>query len=275
MQFLNNNSLKRVDLVPCGGLANRMRVIGSFVSLFSATYADISVYWFLDEMMAAPFNSLFLPLDLVNVKEGSFWNQLLKIPRKCNLYLPLLYQKLCYDLTSYDNPSFDRNSIIGSRNVYITTCYEVPYLGSDENVVLNKIFKPVPEIQSKIDYVKGKISGNTVGVHIRRTDNGKSIMYSPTVSFIREMDRELDNNAQTTFYLATDSEEEKQMLKKRYGSRLVVYDGLLERSSVEGIQDAVVDLYSLSSCRKVFGSYYSSFSDIAAVLGNIENIIIR
>ena len=42
-----------------------------------------------------------------------------------------------------------------------------------------------------------------------------------------------------------------------------------------GIQDAVIDLYSLANCRKLIGSYWSSFSEVAAQLRGIELVIAK
>ena len=41
------------------------------------------------------------------------------------------------------------------------------------------------------------------------------------------------------------------------------------------VQDALVDLYALANCRKIFGSYRSSFTDTAAAIFNTPLNILR
>jgi hypothetical protein len=42
----------------------------------------------------------------------------------------------------------------------------------------------------------------------------------------------------------------------------------LNRNSQQGITDAVVDMFCLSKTKYIYGSYWSSFSDIASVIGD-------
>jgi hypothetical protein len=42
------------------------------------------------------------------------------------------------------------------------------------------------------------------------------------------------------------------------------------RNLQKGIQDAVVDMYCLAGCQKIIGSYFSSFSEVAAQINGIE-----
>lgn len=59
-----------------------------------------------------------------------------------------------------------------------------------------------------------------------------------------------------------------------YGKRILTNTPPLNRDSLEGMIGAVVDLWSLSRTKKIWGSYYSSYSEMAAILGNINLEII-
>ena len=48
------------------------------------------------------------------------------------------------------------------------------------------------------------------------------------------------------------------------------YIGATHRDEPAAIADAVADLYALSGCSKIIGSYWSSFTDTAAELRGIE-----
>ena len=70
------------------------------------------------------------------------------------------------------------------------------------------------------------------------------------------------------FYLATDDEATKARFKKRYGTRVVCAAGSATRATLRGMQDAAAEMFILASTDRILGSYYSSFSEAAALLGN-------
>jgi hypothetical protein len=50
---------------------------------------------------------------------------------------------------------------------------------------------------------------------------------------------------------------------------------VLNRHSKEGILEAVLEIYSLSKTARIFGSYYSSYSEMAAKLGKIKLEVLK
>lgn len=141
--------------------------------------------------------------------------------------------------------------------------------------ILRQLFIPLPTIQARIDQLCQQFSPYTLGVHIRRTDNTASIEQSPIELFITAIDKEIDLNVDVSIYLATDDESVKQELKKRYGKRLIYVKDKADRSSIAGIQGGIVDMYVLARTQKIFGSFHSSFSELAAQIGNIPLEIIK
>ena len=83
------------------------------------------------------------------------------------------------------------------------------------------------------------------------------------------IDKELEANAELSVFLATDSEAVKADMRKRYGKRILTAEAAADRNSVSGIQDGILDLYTLAGTRRIYGSFRSSFSELAAELGNI------
>ncbi len=65
-------------------------------------------------------------------------------------------------------------------------------------------------------------------------------------------------------YLATDSEEVKREMKERYGYRNTCSGKKAYRGSLEGIREGITDMYTLARTQKIYGSFQSSFSDMAA-----------
>ena len=115
----------------------------------------------------------------------------------------------------------------------------------------------------------------TIGIHLRRTDHIYSIEESPLSLFIKTIEKEIEANDRINFYLATDSQEDKQRLKKQFGSRILTYDCELSRNSLEGMQAGVVELWALSRTAKIIGSHRSTYSQLAAELSGIECQMIR
>jgi hypothetical protein len=135
-----------------------------------------------------------------------------------------------------------------------------------------RAFRPIAALQQTVERYCSE--GNVIGVHIRRTDNRASIDKSPTTCFLELMQREVDADRSVKFFVATDSPEEESRLKQRFGGRIITHaKATLDRDDPRGIQDAVVDLYSLANCRKLIGSHWSSFTDVAAQIRGIERLV--
>jgi hypothetical protein len=98
---------------------------------------------------------------------------------------------------------------------------------------------------------------------------------SPTALFIQTLKNEQKRNADIKFYLATDDRGEAKILKKVIGESIVYYPSELARKRPEGIQQALVDLILLSNAKKIIGSYWSSFTEIASVYGNIPSEVMK
>ena len=111
-------------------------------------------------------------------------------------------------------------------------------------------------------------------MHIRRTDNLPAIGKSSTGHFILSMKKELEADPETVFYLATDDLSEEEKLREAFPGKIISNrERDLSRNSIAGIQDAMLDLYCLASTRKIIGSYFSSFTDIAADMRQIPKVI--
>ena len=104
---------------------------------------------------------------------------------------------------------------------------------------------------------------SAMGVHIRRTDNLKSILGSPFESFLEAMRKQ----APATFVIATDDADVRASLIQEFGPRCVFPAYVLSRTTEEGMLHAATDFFALSKCPKILGSVGSSFSEIAARYG--------
>ena len=158
----------------------------------------------------------------------------------------------------------------GPGDIYINVCNEFYF--KPEYL---SYFLPNERIQNAINEVAGKFHENTIGLHIRRTDHKHAINESPVELFIEKMNEEIQANEMVTFYLATDDPGLKNTLIGKFGKRMLFSNVELSRNSSDGMYGAMIDLYALARTKKIYGSYFSSYSDIAARIGDIPLFIVR
>lgn len=265
----------KITFVPVGGLANRMRAVASAVTLARKTASELQIVWFEDWALNAPFGQLFKPVEeaVCRLRDASRMDYaLLDRPRSRNFHFPRVYQKLRFRSCLYErfitplckkNFDFEAWARQGG-DVYMASYtafqkYDYAWIG--------RLFVPVDEIVREVECRCHDFSKDMIGVHIRRTDHVDSIQKSPIELFYQKLDKDISENSRTGIYLATDSEEVKRAMKERYGERIRTSDKQADRSSTEGIRDGIADMYTLARTQKIYGSFQSSFSEMASQIG--------
>lgn len=101
---------------------------------------------------------------------------------------------------------------------------------------------------------------SAIGVHIRRTDNKKSIDGSPLEGFLKAMREKKD-----AFYVvATDDASVRERIELEFGDRCLFPASVLTRKTEEGMIHGVADFFALANCSEIWGSVASSFTEMAA-----------
>ena len=132
---------------------------------------------------------------------------------------------------------------------------------------------PIKPIRDEVSSIASRFGRRTVGVHIRRGDTvDMPARFSPTERFVRLMEDEIARDDGVRFYLATDSEQELAALTARFGDRIIAQATAhrAKRSDVAGLRAALVDMYTLARTNKIIASFNSSFSYLAASIGQTE-----
>jgi len=253
-----------IVLEPLGGLGNRMRAVDAAMILSKKIDKPLHVVWRRNSALNCNFDELFLmPKSIAKLIQVDAKTPARELPAAYDNHID---QKRMEHLV---RQGYDFEALRADRAVFISTWSR--FYGA------NDFFRdliPIAPLQNIID-AYAKNFKNTVGVHIRRTDNVKSIQHSPTPRFIELMQKEIDHNASAKFFLATDSPEEEERLKNRFTDRIITHrKRSLSRKNRLAIQDALIDLFCLSKCQKLIGSYWSSFTDTAAKIGGIEKVIV-
>lgn len=256
----------RIYIEPTGGLCDRLATFECFLNYRNKFSIDeLNILWNLNEELNCKYENLFKQIDNVKVTNV----------KRCILYNYRFTRRILnFFLKTYRGKRINLNNV--NRETVIDLIQQknkVWFTGFIFDEIRDKMyfdeFKAINEIQEKL-IVKEK-SYNTIGVHIRRTDNKIAIQNSPTELFYREMDYEISLNQDIKFYCATDSEDELKNLINKYGKRVLFQQKCIRtRNSQEGIESALIDLLNLSNSLKIIGSDWSAFSGVAAKIGKIE-----
>ena len=254
-----------IIIQPIGGLCNRMRAINSARILAKTRGDKLTVIWNVNPELGCPFEKLFERTDAFKV---------INIHSKFNVI------KLFHQLTGQRIGNDEIRSLRQDGNLpkeYVDTLKKKLFIATEEHFFVNHdytCFVPTKEIRDKISTLTKEYKAHNVGVHIRRTDNKPAIGKSSTQAFIDSIQKELDADPNTMFYLATDDLNEEANLRKIFGDHILSNESRdLSRDSVQGIMDALVDLTCLSKTDKIIGSFFSSFTDIAADMTKIPKCI--
>lgn len=266
---------KHITLIPHGGLANRMKAIAAGLRLAEAVDSQLHIIWFANKDLNAKFCDLFLPIDSsrVTVTEGSKWTGLsLGRPRLGNVWVPAAYRMINHSrfmnvktVTRHmDEGDFDFTAWARGHNVWLATC--VYFWGEPIPDDAFDIFHPQADLQREIDRMAAQIDADTIGMHIRGTDNGPSQLLSPPEAFAEYL-HTLPQHVRV--YLATDEASVKSDFKKEFGSRIVSMDHKVCRDTLDGMRDAVVEMFLLARTSRIVGSGKSTFSATPASIGRI------
>lgn len=253
-----------------------MRTIVSAYHAAEATRKKMILFWRNDVGCNCSYRELFsLPQNIQTfVADSPFQQKLLnQVPK-------LLGESRFFtdnDLLQWKREGKSYQMLAKPGSIYIRSC-ETLYQPPDEQLPPfdYTFFQPLPAILASLPKIFDH--PNLIGIHIRRTDNTVSIENSPLELFIENMDREMEKHSgNCAFFLATDDNEIKTTLLRRYGAEhIFTRTGIeLSRAAQSGIRDAYIDVLCLSKCSKIYGSYWSSFSECAAEIGNIPLFICK
>ncbi len=262
--------MNNILIIPTGGLCNRMRVMASGVFLAQAYHLPAQIIWIIDNGLKAEFEDLFKPLspDIATTKTNTKWLYNISGTKDYLLRWPLLHLRhqtiFNFDFLDYGGNIFDHINKSANKDLLLISCFPMC-----QDYPFDQLFVPQEDIQERIDSIVKLFAPNTIGIHVRRTDNIESIRQSPLELFIEKMRKEIEQDPHVCFYLASDDKTVKEELLRLFPNQIITSNGNTLRDNLEGMKFAVTELYCLSKTNKIIGSHYSSYSHIAAQLGKI------
>lgn len=268
----------KLFIFPEGGLANRLRVLASAFAIRGFFTDPIVCFWALrSRELNAPFLDLFQPISgLCIVEPPSYVDKLRPVLSRYKLrrlYHSLInrYHGIAYYLYEDSSlPGLISTSLPGALSAASRSSLPVlirTWQAFGDCQPFLHFFSPTLRLQERINLMVP--SGATmVGVHVRRGDHVTSISRSPIDEFFKASDQALSEISHSELMLCTDDQAVRDAFRERYGNKVNISQARLSRNSTVAIQDAVVDMFSLSRCIRIIGSYHSSFSELAAMIGD-------
>lgn len=242
-----------LHLQVCAGFANRVRSMVSGICFAEEYGLQLVIHWFpKSPECACRFATVIDPESLPKTVKVA--------PEDLFQANEVLSRDICERLTNF----WDKKSDLYWKS------HGVFYSNENWEKHLRNL-RPSPQVK---EFLQRRCRGvdwfTAVGVHIRRTDNKKSIEGSPLEGFLMKM-RE---TPQAFFVVATDDKEVKETIEQEFLGRCLFPALVLSRRTEEGMMQGVADFFAISKCTQILGSTASSFSEIAAKYGNIKLSII-
>ena len=271
--------MKKVVIIPLSGLCNRMRSIASGVYIAKQCEAQqIEIRWNKSDECFCNFSDLFqiekngfIGADIKVVENRSFIYKTGKyhdVYQKLQIPLGKMIRSVIFD-QCIDNFNKHRNgNIFNEVNRSAETLCLISCHSMANHYPLHSLFKPVDAIEKQINQVTALFGKHVIGLHIRGTDHKIAKANSTLDKFMQKIDSGCALQ-DTKFFLATDEQHVKQFFVEKYGDFIITRNNILERDSIAGMQDALVDLWCLSRTCKIIGSFGSSYTELAAELGGI------
>lgn len=205
-----------------------------------------------------------------------------------------------------ENSRIDFNDDTSGKRQFLVRCktmfYEDPFFKKfqkkdfDNNMIHNVPFfsgvidAPVKLFHSELNKLVPKkeitnrvmeIPSRTVGVHLRKLDYCW-IAYVDDDWFIQKMEHLIKKDESIKFFLTTDDYRTKAKFINRFGDKILYYDidlcrrpdgTMLEkkekRAKARDVQNALLEVLTLSKTSLILGSYNSSLSWLASIWGLI------
>jgi len=261
-----------ITVLPEGGLCNRLRVVASSWLLAQRADQPLTVLWNRAPDFNARFDALFETQGLpFAVREGATMNRPLRaLARSREWWARLLGVRVLGEAAT-EPGRFDLERelpALRGRDVFVHTNSRLAFAPG-----MFDLFRPTGEAAARLQPLRERLA-HSVGVHVRRTDNTKAAAVSTLAHFVERMRAAQEPGL--SFFVATDEPQVLRELQAQFGDAVWEYPKrAYARDDPQAIVDALVDLTALAACRRLIGSYWSSFTDTAAEWRGIPLVIAR
>lgn len=266
---------RKLVIAPRGGLCNRLSALASGLRLARKYDRELILDWPRDTKCGASFSQLFTnpfpmvgPEDLPGAKDFDITHNYTPyekrgVPASTDAeVVRVTSYTLFYDIQEWVAMRDGAGVDDPNRKIAVTYRQLGPYL---------KELQPVAAVQRTVQDFCQKVKRPWVGVHVRRGDHTTARKNSTDEKFLARLRTILKNEPSSVFFLATDEPQVERTFRKNFGDAVFVMEkSAYQRAVAESILQAMMDLYGLARSTSILGSYGSSFSLVASLLGNVK-----
>jgi hypothetical protein len=279
------------------GLCNRLRALASAMEAAKTSGRHLRVIWERDMHTAADFHDLFenQEMDVYNSFEASE-------------YLSDFYDRYNYMEAEKGGKKGVLVRLESPRHIYVKSAFVLnytfrasassPYKSTipDRWRIQAQLRSLVPNkaVRKLLAEVDKEAKAHLIGVHIRESDprteipglgeDAYDISAWRKLSYFRSLSSyenfaagikiRLDQEPHAKFFISADSPQIKTNLKLTFGSdKIFAIDAAEDRECMDRgarcLQQALADLLMLGKTRELYGSYWSSFTEVASYLNGI------
>ena len=271
-----NTDRKIIFWAQGSGLANRLRALIGYQALAKFKKRSFFLCWISDGGCDALFSELFHTDNVQQISDS-------KLEAEKDNEQVRIYSDCCW-----------------FKDIWEKHLHESVPWESFKSEALNfaEQLNPLPRIAYRIENFTGhnKLT-NMPGFHIRMTDNlkayngwlghsGFNLEHISTLNgFEIQIQKVLSEKVSNGIFLATDNKKIERYFKNRFPGQILTYQKIWRSRSrlnfsfvfrrnnfrikqrTSNMEDALVEMYLLSKCKFITGTYFSSYSKFAAILG--------
>ena len=277
-----------VSYVAVEGLSNRLRTHFSAHAYALHNHRQLVIDWSIVQALGARYRDLFEMDGFYEMDTSLYHRTKWKMARYRTIRFNSDYSGLLRDISDLPVPQVG-NTLFGEA--FCPWAYDNggSILGPYKDQVIASA-KPIEVIQETINQLKAPLMGRrTLGMHIRR---GDFVLSNPDQSVRVDfyeclIDKLTQSDPNLQIFLSTDDHEfvepfvsgnvhiqkKKERTVDSVPYEVFAYDNKCNRDTVQGAHEAVADLYTLSGCDVILGTNSSSFSKMAAFIGDSPLVI--
>jgi hypothetical protein len=175
------------------------------------------------------------------------------------------------------DPRWKHVSLRGQFNYKLVDMSDAEYMRRMR--AFYRSLRPTAAVDALVGALTPEFAPDTIGVHFRQTDNDRSFYEGliPNASYFTLVDRAIDERPSARLFIAADTRAAREAARQRYGDRVLTHPTdapdadpeLSNRYSTLGQQAALADMIALSRTAFIVGTRFSSFTYVAAALGDV------
>ncbi len=250
------------------GLGNRLLLLAGAQRIAEQTNRRLLLHWPVNDQLGCAFEELFTnQLDRFEPGDLDF---LLRTDRSVKVYNTWRHSGPLYTEVARDG---DPDAEMVILKGWIAARYAGEHRTTELDEEIGRYLRTLTPRAEFLDAARAwPLPPRTVGVHLRRGDPTREFvdeyMTVDDQQFLTLMDAVLAAEPETHFFLATDHPPTEARWRERFGARLLFRKKNSLQRDRSAMAEAMLDCLLLGRTAGVIGTHFSTFSEIAARLGD-------